>query len=123
MATTTILDYWEPGDEPTMVLRYFYLDSEAQLAALQLRQEGIPSFITSSNAQTMLPTGQGWIGLHIRERDFERAVAALKAADMWEDDNSDSLNPDQNWRWVLWALAIILVLFFAKVFLSGEGQL
>ena len=56
MSTTTILDYWEPGDEPTMVLRYFYMDSEAQLAALQLRQAGIPSFITSSNAQTMLPT-------------------------------------------------------------------
>ena len=39
MSTTTILDYWEPGDEPTMVLRYFYLDAEAQLAALHLRQE------------------------------------------------------------------------------------
>lgn len=122
MSTTTILDYWEPGDEPTMVLRYFYLDSEAQLAALQLRQVGIPSFITSSNAQTMLPTGQGWIGLHIRESDFEQAVVALKEADMW-DNEEEPLSPDQNWRWVLWALAIILVLFFAKVFLGQEGPL
>lgn len=121
MSTTTILDYWEPGDEPTMVLRYFYLDSEAQLAALQLRQVGIPSFITSSNAQTMLPTGQGWIGLHIRERDFERAVAALQEADMWDQEDSITLHPDQNSRWVLWALAIILVLFFAKVFLGGDS--
>lgn len=120
MSTTTILDYWEPGDEPTMVLRYFYLDSEAQLAALQLRQEGIPSFITSSNAQTMLPTGQGWIGLHIRERDFERAVTALREAGMWEEESSE-LDPDQNWRWVLWAFAIILVLFFAKVFLGSDS--
>lgn len=120
MSTTTILDYWEPGDEPTMLLRYFYLDSEAQLAALQLRQEGIPSFITSSNAQTMLPTGQGWIGLHIRERDFEQAVIALKAADMWEEQGIE-VQPDGNQRWVLWALAIILVLFFAKVFLSPDS--
>ncbi len=119
MSTTTILDYWEPGDEPTMVLRYFYLDSEAQLAALQLRQVGIPSFITSSNAQTMLPTGQGWIGLHIRERDFEQAVIALKEVDMWHNED-ETLSPDQNWRWVLWALAIILVLFFAKVFLGQD---
>lgn len=119
MSTTTILDYWEPGDEPTMVLRYFYFDAEAQLAALQLRQSGIPSFITSSNAQTMLPTGQGWIGLHIRERDFILAVEALKEAGMWEEAENN-LTPDQSWRWVLWALAIILVLFFAKVFLSAE---
>ncbi|MEL6655459.1 MAG: hypothetical protein AAFY48_24970 [Bacteroidota bacterium] len=120
MSTTTILDYWEPGDEPTMVLRYFYLDSEAQLAALQLRQAGIPSFITSSNAQTMLPTGQGWIGLHIRERDFESAVVALKEAGMWEEA-TDELGPDQSWRWVLWAFAIMLVLLFAKVFLSANS--
>lgn len=117
MSTTTILDYWEPGDEPTMVLRYFYLDAEAQLAALHLRQEGIPSFITSSNAQTMLPTGQGWIGLHIRESDFEAAVNALKAAEMWEEESS-AFSAEQNPRWVLWVLAIILVLFFAKVFLG-----
>ncbi|WP_020536819.1 hypothetical protein [Lewinella cohaerens] len=118
MSTTTILDYWEPGDEPTMVLRYFYFDAEAQLAALSLRQAGIPSFITSSNAQTMLPTGQGWIGLHIRERDFEHAVSVLKEAEMWED--SGITDEDQNWRWVLWALAILLVLFFAKFFLASN---
>lgn len=100
-----------------MVLRYFYFDAEAQLAALSLRQAGIPSFITSSNAQTMLPTGQGWIGLHIRERDFEQAVATLKEAEMWEETSVESAG--QNWRWVLWVLAIILVLFFAKFFLSA----
>lgn len=119
MSSTTILDYWEPGDEPTMVLRYFYFDAEAQLAALSLRQVGIPSFITSSNAQTMLPTGQGWIGLHIRERDFEQAVVTLKAAEMWEE--MDTQSTDQSWRWVLWVLAIILVLFFARFFLSSAG--
>lgn len=110
MSTTTILDYWEPGDDPTMVLRYFYFDAEAQLAALSLRQAGVPSFITSSNAQTMLPTGQGWIGLHIRERDFQQAVEILKAAEMWEE--VDVNEAQKNKHWVLWTLAILLGLFF-----------
>ena len=113
MSTTTILDYWEPGDEPTMVLRYFYLDSEAQLAALQLRQAGIPSFITSSNAQTMLPTGQGWIGLHIRERDFEQAVESLKEAGMWEEPDGD-LSPDISWRWILWGFFFYICLVWCS---------
>ncbi len=118
MSTTTILDYWEPGEEPTMVLRYFYFDAEAQLAALSLRQAGVPSFITSSNAQTMLPTGQGWIGLHIRERDFQQSVEILKAAEMWEE--SDVSEEHQNRHWVLWVLVIILFLFFVG-FLLGNG--
>ncbi|WP_367387940.1 hypothetical protein [Lewinella sp. LCG006] len=110
MSTTTILDYWEPGDDPTMVLRYFYFDAEAQLAALSLRQAGVPSFITSSNAQTMLPTGQGWIGLHIRERDFQQAVEILKAADMWEEVAQNEKQKNQ--YWVLWTLVALLGLFF-----------
>ena len=117
MSTTTILDYWEPGDDPTMVLRYFYFDAEAQLAALSLRQAGVPSFITSSNAQTMLPTGQGWIGLHIRERDFQQAVEILKAAEMWEE--ADVKEAQKNTHWVLWTLAILLGVFFIGFLLAN----
>ena len=109
MSSATILDFWEPTEDPTLVLRYFYFHAEAQLAALQLRQLGIPSFITSSNAQTMLPLGQGWIGLHIRKRDFTNAVAALQAADMWEEPNRPSTkDAKMNTNWILGALAIIL---------------
>lgn len=118
MSADTILDYWEPDEEPTKLLRYFYFDAEAQMAALSLRRASIPSFITSSNSQVMLPTGQGWIGLHIRERDFEQAVAVLKAAEMWDDEHSSSV--DLSWRWVLGALLLILVGFLGKFLLSVE---
>lgn len=117
MSATTILDFWEPGEEPTMVLRYFYFDADAQLAALSLRQAGIPSFITSSNAQTMLPTGQGWIGLHIRERNFGEAVEILKAAEMWEEQ--DANDAPQNGHWVLWSLVILLGLFLVGFLLRN----
>ncbi|PSR09318.1 MAG: hypothetical protein DA408_17365 [Bacteroidetes bacterium] len=114
MSASTILDYWEPSEDPTLVLRYFYLDAEAQLAALQLRQAGIPSFITSSNIQTMLPLGQGWIGLHIRKRDFTSAVVALKAADMWEEPDTTG-GAAVSTKWVLVALAVMLAVYLVLV--------
>jgi hypothetical protein len=112
-----LLDFWDSDDEnaPTMVLRYFYLDAEAQLAALELRRAGIPSFITHSNSQTILPMGQGWIGLHIRRRDFETAVFVLQAAEMWAEQHSD-LREQHYYRYLVFilvgSLAALLLLFY-----------
>lgn len=113
-----LLDFWDPEDEnaPTMVLRYFYLDADAQLAALELRRAGIPSFITHSNSQTILPLGPGWIGLHIRRSDFEPAVFTLQAADMWEDQTN---RPPQasNFRYLVFALIGILALLLILLYI------
>ena len=117
MAADTILDYWEdPGEESSKLLRYFYFDAEAQLAALSLRQANIPSFITSGNSQVMLPTGQGWIGLHVRERDFEPAVQVLKTVDMWQDE--PSANVDLSWKWMLGALLLLLLIVLSRLLLD-----
>lgn len=117
--SATILDYWDPdeNDSPTMVLRYFYLDAEAQLAALELRQAQIPSFITHSNSQTILPMGQGWIGLHIRRRDFELAVSVLKAADMWEEQSSTSNGQPSgySWQWIVVAFILLLTVIIGAI--------
>ena len=116
MSADTILDFLEPEDEPTVVLRYFYMDTEAQFAALELRNADIPCYISNSNAHTLLAVGQGWIGLHVRQGDLPAAIAALQAVDMW--DKSDSLLPEEGaptrpnpWRifvWVLFFLALVI---------------
>ncbi|RME97763.1 MAG: hypothetical protein D6772_09990 [Bacteroidetes bacterium] len=116
--SVSILDFWDPEDDdaPTMVLRYFYQDAEAQLAALELRRAGIPSFIIHSNSQTILPVGQGWIGLHIRRPDFKRAVLVLRAADMWEEQPTD-LEEDYYFRYLVWV--VLGVLAVSLIFLYG----
>ena len=114
MSANLIRDYWEPGDEPSALLRYFYLDADAQLAALELRQHSIPSFITSSNSQTILPIGQGWIGLHVRERDKQLAIEVLKAAEMWEEpmpQDRGATNNIRTWIFAFFILFLLLYLF------------
>lgn len=125
MAVNTILDFFESEDEPTIVLRYFYMDTEAQFAALQLRTSDIPCFISNGNAHTLLPVGQGWIGLHIRQRDLPAAVAALQAVGMWDEADgihqSADAPPSQRPYWVLAALLLLLAAFLVK-FLLFSGQ-
>ncbi|MCB0636084.1 MAG: hypothetical protein KDC54_05680 [Lewinella sp.] len=113
MESDEILDSWEPSesDGPIITLRYFYHSADAHLARITLQQAGIPSFITSDNSQTMLPTGPGWIGLNIRESDAAEAVAALQAAQMWDRE------PDkgQSWRQVLIMIGVLLLILLLGI--------
>ncbi len=116
-----ILDYWDedPSDEPTVLLRYFYVDADAQIAAVQLRQAGIPSFITSSNSQTILPTGQGWIGLHVQQQNAAAAVDALREAELWEEPTP--VDSSHRWTQVMVTIFILLFLIVAAVLLNLAG--
>jgi hypothetical protein len=121
MEANEILDYWEPteSDGPILVLRYFYHSADAHLARITLHQAGVPSFITSDNSQTILPTGPGWIGLHIRERDAAAAVEALQGAGMWDREPPQG----QSWRQVLTMIGILLILLLLGIIFNLSGWL
>jgi hypothetical protein len=112
------LDHAEP-EESTLLLRYFYADIDAQLAAAQLRQADIPSFITSSNSQTILPMGQGWIGLHVHESQARAAIEVLKEADLWEE--AAPTLPSDTWKQIIRTVLILLLLIFGRILLGLLG--
>jgi len=124
VSADTILDFLEPEDELTVVLRYFYMDTEAQFAALELRNADIPCYISNSNAHTLLPVGQGGIGLHVRQGDIPAAMAALQAVGMW--DEGDSLRDVTRarrkispWHTAVWVL-LFLAFLIKYLFFSGR---
>lgn len=112
------LDQAEP-EESTLLLRYFYSDIDAQFAAAQLRQADIPSFITSSNSQTILPMGQGWIGLHVHESQARAAIAVLKEAGLWEE--ATPALPSDTWKQIIRTVLILLLLILGRVALGLLG--
>ena len=60
-------DEWQQTyDGDIVVVRYFYQESEAELYAIRLREEGIRAFVGNGASQSMLPLGPGWISLHVR---------------------------------------------------------
>ncbi|MEZ4985300.1 MAG: hypothetical protein R2795_09735 [Saprospiraceae bacterium] len=96
MAASLPPDFFPPeGDDSIALLRYFYFDTEAQFAALQLRSVGIQCFVSNANSQTILPMGQGWIGLHVFQRDVAPAVAVLRQAGLWDDAQEEASSPTQ----------------------------
>ncbi len=81
-----ILDdfFWEPDlyfeEHATGVVAKFYSPLEADLAAARLRAEGIPCFLVSRTAQSVLPHLQLLVRLHTRPEDVERARLILAEA-------------------------------------------
>lgn len=112
------LDHTEP-EESTLLLRYFYSDIDAQFAAAQLRQADIPSFISSSNSQTILPMGQGWIGLHVHESQARDAIEVLKEAGLWEE--ATPTLPRDTWKQIIRTVLILLLLILGRIILGLLG--
>ncbi|MFK7809627.1 MAG: hypothetical protein AB8F74_17615 [Saprospiraceae bacterium] len=56
-----------------VAIKYFYFESKARLYSARLETEGIPSFVSNSNAITAVPLGSPGIGLHVKQRDYEAA--------------------------------------------------
>ena len=82
-----ILDYFGEEEYYTgkiIAIRYFYFETRALLYCARLRNEQIQCFISNANTITAFPLGDGGIGLHIREIDFEKSLRIIK-----ELDNND----------------------------------
>jgi hypothetical protein len=92
-----VLDYFAPEngtDEKIITVKYFYFETPARLYVARLRQQGIQSFISNANTITAFPLGDAGIGLHIRERDSERALSVIEEL----DENSKQRSQHFNFR-------------------------
>ncbi len=91
------------------VVAKFYSPLEAEVAAARLRAEGIPCFLVSRTAQSVLPHLQLVVRLHTRPADVERARLILAEAGI-EDELLPETPTD---RWVLTALFALLGVLLA----------
>ncbi|MEL6865159.1 MAG: hypothetical protein AAFP19_12100 [Bacteroidota bacterium] len=96
-----ILDYFEDDAEKEfdagtkiIAIKYFYFESQARLYAARLKEANIRSFVSNANTTTVLPFGEGGIGLHIRESDQEEALAIIRELDV----NNVNDPPPQSFR-------------------------
>ena len=82
-----ILDYFGDFDDlfdkdtKVVAVKFFYFESEARVYAARLKQAGIKNFISSSHVSSMLPMGEGGIGLHVKEEDQQQALEIIHQLD------------------------------------------
>ncbi len=80
-----------PADDPreefnantrTVTIKYFYFESEARLYAARLSDAGIKCFVSNANTGTVIPVGEGSIGLHVRNEDLKLARQIVTQLDV-----------------------------------------
>ncbi|MFK8101793.1 MAG: hypothetical protein AB8G15_04695 [Saprospiraceae bacterium] len=80
-----------PADDPheefdintrTVTIKYFYFESEARLYAARLTDAGIKCFVSNANTGTVIPVGEGSIGLHVRSEDSKLARQIVAQLDV-----------------------------------------
>ncbi|MFT4665794.1 MAG: hypothetical protein ACI8YQ_002756 [Polaribacter sp.] len=99
-----ILDHFDEdnsSDNNIIAIKYFYFESQARLYSAKLETEGIPSFVSNSNAITAVPLGSPGIGLHIRQGDYEMAKPIIIRMDQraemeLADDNESFRDADHD---------------------------
>ena len=64
-----------------VAIKYFYFESQARLYAARLEEFGINWFISNANTGTVIPIGEGSIGLHVKASDIELAQKIIKKLD------------------------------------------
>lgn len=94
-----ILDHFDEensSDNSVIAIKYFYFESKARLYSARLESEGIPSFVSNSNAITAVPLGSPGIGLHIKKRDLDQARAIILRMDQIAE--MESADEDESFR-------------------------
>lgn len=75
------------GSENMVILKYYHVESRAQLASAFLRQNGIPNFLSNTFMNQILPLQMGSIALHVKSKDVDDAKLLLNEFD--GDDLAD----------------------------------
>lgn len=101
----------DPEKKRGEVVATFYSPLEAEAAAARLRSEGIPCFLASRTAQSVMPHLQLLVRLHVRPQDFEQARRVLAEAGV-EIEESQEKRSD---GWVLTALFALLGVLLAAL--------
>ncbi|MEO1514406.1 MAG: DUF2007 domain-containing protein [Bacteroidota bacterium] len=76
-------DLFEAGTK-IVVAKYFFFESKARIYAARLNEAGIKSFISNANTISVIPLGEGGIGLHVKEEDLPRALSIIRKMDSME---------------------------------------
>ena len=77
-----------------VAVKFFYFESNARIYAARLKEAGINSFISNANTSTVIPFGEGGIGLHVKQDDLEEALAIIEQLDI----NNESELRDVSFR-------------------------
>ncbi len=93
------------------VVAMFYSPLEAEMAAARLRAEGIPCFLASRTAQSVMPHLQLLVRLHVRPQDLERARHVLVEAGVEIEEPQETKTDN----WVLTALFALLGVLLAAL--------
>ncbi len=72
------VDYTSPKEFKIVTLKYFCTEHEAWLCVARLKEVGIPSFLSNTNASTAFPFANGGIGLHVKAVDLEVSTKIIE---------------------------------------------
>jgi hypothetical protein len=109
---------FEGGDDGEVVAKY-YDALKAQLAAARLRAAGIPCFLASSTAQSVLPHLQLLVRLQVRPQDLKRAREVLGEAEI-DDPEETSVQREPFWP-VVAILAIVIAIILLALLIQALG--
>jgi hypothetical protein len=109
---------FEGGDEGEVVAKY-YDALKAQLAAARLRAAGIPCFLASSTAQSVLPHLQLLVRLQVRPQDLHRAREVLGEAEI---DDPEAAGSQEAPFWpVVVILAVVIAIILVALLVQALG--
>ena len=69
------------NDSKIITIKFFNFESIAQLYVARLNEVGIKSFLSNTNASTILPLSEGSIGLSVKDKDVVEALKLIKTLD------------------------------------------
>jgi hypothetical protein len=123
MQNTDILDDFTFDDQPEWagdgeVVAKYYSVLEAELAAARLRSEGIHCFLANAISQSVVPHLQGFVRLHTRPKDADRAREILQDAAV---DAEDPLPRKSSGATALIFMAILIGLTLAWLLVQSIG--
>ena len=74
-------EYRFDNDGKIITIKFFNFESIAQLYVARLHEIGIKSFLSNTNASTVLPLSEGSIGLNVKDKDVVEALKLIKTLD------------------------------------------
>jgi len=126
--------------EPLVLLKQFYLESEASIYTARLRDAGISALLQNDTAYVMLPVGEKGIRLFVPVSDVEFAMDIVREMDenksqpleeSFHDADLDdilyqkSLHQGQvsgRMMYVAIAMSVVLVLYVCYLSSQGKGM-
>lgn len=82
------------NDSKIITIKFFNFESKAQLYVARLNEVGIKSFLSNTNASTVLPLSEGNIGLNVKDKDVVEALKIVKTL----DENARKERKDLSYR-------------------------